>query len=497
MDPSIIGRNRLAIDLTTWRLLLTVPSVLAEGETFTLRATAFSPDGMPDAGFPLEIRFEDPVGVEGLPEELRFDPSLGGHAEVSGLKAVGPDRALIRARPKGSPQPLAANPAWVFPEPPYRVYWGDLHVHTTHSNCIQWACKDPQFCMEFARAAAHLDFCAAADHLRGLGSDPSRWSEQQRLVRELDSAGSFVPLLAFESSHKTGFGGDINAYFLGSEAPFFWLDREDMRGNQPEVSLRQLWDFLDGTGEKYFTVPHHTGRSGKYRSYDDPDYDAEREPLFEVYSGWGSSERRRTRFPLHAGNTDRPAYFVDALKAGCRYGAIASSDDHTTTPGGESGSWTLPAGRKGISGYRNQGLAAVFAPDLSRESLWKSLTARRCYGTTLARTLLDVRIGDLSMGESALLGADDPLRKSRRVRVRALSADGRCTVTLVRNGVDVAAAPLRAETGEVAFEGQEPLEKVALRGARHYPGAFAVYYVRLEDSLGQTQWSSPIWLDLE
>jgi hypothetical protein len=497
MDPRIIERNRTAIELTTRRVLMTLPSVLARGEEFTLRVTCFGPEGMPEAGPAAELRFEECSGVEGLPAGLRFDPAQGGHAEVSGLVATGPDRVEIRARPARAPSALRANPAWVFDDPPYRIWWGDLHVHTTHSNCSQWACKDPEFCLQFAREATHLDFCAAADHLRGIASDPARWSEQQRLVRELDAPGSFVPFLAFESSHKTGFGGDNNAYYRDADAPYFWLDREDMRGNAPEVTLRQLWDFLDASGAPYFTVPHHTGRAGKYRSFAAPDYDAEREPLFEIYSGWGSSERRLTRFPLHAGNTDEAAYFADALGAGCRYGVIASSDDHTTTPGGESQNWTHPAGRKGISGYADQGLAAVLAPELTREALWESLRSRRTYGTTLARNLLDVRLGELGMGEAAQLGADDPLRRKRRVRVRALPDEGRCTVTLVRNGEDFASAPLKAETGEVAFEDVEPLEKIAIRDARHHPGAFAAYYVRLEDRRAQTQWSSPIWLDLE
>ena len=101
------------------------------------------------------------------------------------------------------------------------------------------------------------------------------------------------------------------------------------------------------------------------------------------------------------------------------------------------------------------------------------------------------------LGEAALLGSADSLRSKRSIRVRALPDEGRCTVTLVRNGEDLASAPLTSKIGEVTFEDNEALEKVAIRDAAHHPGAFAVYYVRLEDSLAQTQWSSPIWLDLE
>jgi hypothetical protein len=40
------------------------------------------------------------------------------------------------------------------------------------------------------------------------------------------------------------------------------------------------------------------------------------------------------------------------------------------------------------------------------------------------------------------------------------------------------------------------LERVAIRGAPFHPEPFAVYYVRIEGAAGETQWSSPVWIDL-
>ena len=496
MDRRVADEAKEAILWTTWRLQLTIPSVLAAGEEFGLRITALAPDGLPSENFDREIFFEGSAGIEGLPDSTRITPGSGGHVTVEGLRAVGPERAIVVARPKGCPGTVLSNPAWVFEKPPYRLYWGDIHIHTKYSNCSAWACKDPEFCYAHARDASHLDFAAAADHLRGIASDEERWPRLQELVREYDAPGRFVPFLAFESSHKSGHGGDINAYFLHADAPYFWLDRDDMRGVNPEVTLRQLWGFLDGTGKEYFTAPHHTARAGKYRSFADPVYDLDREPLFEIFSGWGSSESRWNRFPLYAGNSDRPCYFQDALRAGCRYGAIASSDDHTTMSGGESKRGS-PLGPRALAGGIHRGLAAVRAEGLSREALWKAIKSRNCYATTFARTLLDVTIGELSMGQEAPVGKSDPLLKKRKVVVKVFARDPRgLRAVLVRNGEEMAAEPLGKDNYEVVFEDPEALDEIAIRGAQFHPEPFAVYYVRVESQFDQTQWSSPIWLDL-
>lgn len=495
MDPDILEGAREATLWTTRRLQMTLPSVLGRGEEFELRITVFGPDRLPSGDFDREIVFTEAPGIEGLPKSVRV--GCDGTLAINGLRAVGPGHALVKAVPEGCPGEVVSNPAWVFEEPPYRIYWGDLHVHTTYSDCSPWACKDPEFCYQYARDAAHLDFAAAADHLRGIHSDANCWARLQELVRNYDEPRKFVPFLAFESSHKTGFGGDINAYYRDWDAPYFWVDREDMRGTQPGVTLRQLWDFLDATCREYLTIPHHTGRAGKYRSYADHVYDVEREPLFEVYSGWGSSEKGISRFPLYAGNSEEPAYFVDALKAGCRYGVVASSDDHTTLPGGESANWNTPAGAACLSAWMHQGHAAVIARDLDRGSLWNALKSRSCYGTTFARTLLDVRLGDLAMGREGEVRRSEPLWNSRDIRVRMMCGGQRPPlITLVRNGEDLARKPWPGPGSDVVFTDEQPLDETAVRDAEFHPEPFVVYYVRAEDQRGQTQWSSPIWLDL-
>jgi len=258
---------------------------------------------------------------------------------------------------------------------------------------------------------------------------------------------------------------------------------------------------MDATGSPYFTVPHHTGRAAKYRDWQEPRYDPAREPLFEIYSSWGSSEMRWSRYPISGGNNDAPSYFVDALKAGARFGVIASSDDHATLPGALHAFRVNPFGPFWQQGYAHKGLAAVWAPALDRPSLFHSFLHRSTFATTHYRTPLDIRIGDARMGEA--MPADASLRRRRQIQVRFTLDDNvrAATLTLLRNGEPIAQQNIRgpalSETqNEIVFEDFDNLEAVALRNARYHPAPFVVYHVRLEDAHGGTAWSSPIWIDL-
>jgi hypothetical protein len=500
MDLKLLEAGRTPGLWKFHRILLTIPTVLARGETFALRISAMDAYALPDVGFEGEIVFEGSQGVDGLGPSVRLCKADRGAAVVEGLTATGEELAIVRARLEPGGHPLQSNPAWVFSDPPYRVYWGDLHVHTTDSNCHPEFCRSPEFMMQYARDVTHLDFVAAADHLRGLASDPARWPGQQEWVRRYSRPGSFMPVLAFESSHAQGYGGDNNVYFLEDDAPYFWLDREDMKGNSPKVTLRQLWDWLDATGKTYFTAPHHTGRSGKYRTFGQESdvYDPKREWAFEIYSGWGSSEARWTRYPIHGFNNDDTGYFVDALRAGTRFGVIASSDDHTTTPGGESPNGSKAWQQREEWWRLHQGLAGIRCKELTREALFEAIRRRDTLGVTFSRWPIEVKIGQASMGQEVPVSSKDAMRNRREITVRFSRPQGQpARVALMRNGQTLSQkisphAPIET----VEFVDEAALDEICIRDAMYHPEGFAVYYVRIETATAGTAWTSPIWLDL-
>jgi hypothetical protein len=502
MRTDLLNAARATASLMGTRIHLALPAILAEGETFTARLSVTGADALPLDATQLTLYLDGSNGIAGLPPVFTFDAGKST-GEIGGLRAIGPDVALIQARVGHSDGKavISSNPAWVFANPSYRLFFGDLHVHTSYSNCHAWRCLAPEWCYEYARDIALLDFVAPADHLRGIASDPERWPRLQQLAAHYNSPGRFVSFLAFESSHAQGFGGDNNAYFLDDDAPYFWVDRQDMRGIAPKVHLKDLWKQLDQFGKHYFTVPHHTGRSNKYRSWDEDYHDPSREPLFEIYSSWGSSEARHTRLPMSGGNNDAPSYFADALKAGGRFGVIASSDDHATLPGSVHHHRTEPYRIPSLNGFAHKGLAAIRAPALSRGALFDAMLRRDTYATTHARSLVDMRIGDATMGQA--IQADQSLLARREVRIR-FTLDGATSarVFLMRNGEPLDAKSVRGSelmtsATEVVFTDPEDFETVAVRGAKYQRSPFVVYHARIEDENGSHQWTSPIWIDVK
>ena len=503
MKKELLEQVRTIAFVTGRRIHLRIPSVLAEGEEFALKISVTGYDALPVETFPNTFHFADSQGIEGLPDSYRLEPG-SSTGVIPGLKATGTGVALVEARMEVEDAPevdlsVYSNPGWIFQDPSYRLFWGDLHVHTKYSNCSAWRCVDPEWCYQYAREISLLDFAAAADHLRGIVSEEGRWTDLQNLARQYTVPGKFAAFLAFESSHARGYGGDNNVYYRDDDAPYFWRDREDMKGIAPKVHLEELWEELDATGKGYFTAPHHTGRSGKYRSWDEDYHDPNHEPLFEIYSSWGSSEKRWSRFPIDGGKNDDPSYFVDALKAGARFGVIASSDDHATLPAGVRNHRVRPFRPRPLKAHSHKGLAAVRCPELKREALFDSMMERNTYATTDALSLMEVRIGDARMGEE--IQADSNLRQQRRIRVRYTAHDAAaCRIILVRNGEELAEKSIRGpetmrQVNEVIFEDNDPLNEVALRGAKYHPEPFVAYYVRAEDRWGAHQWSSPIWID--
>ncbi|NLF40678.1 hypothetical protein GX586_14635 [bacterium] len=503
MDALTAEAHRVA-HMTARRICLVIPSVCAAGEQFPLRISVTGWDGLPCGDVTNTLVFEECQGVDGLPRTFSLAPGEAG-ARIDGLRAARPGVAIVRARVAGTGHKdgdprIVSNPAWVFDTPPYRLFWGDLHVHTSFSNCSGWRCLDPEWCYRYAREVSCLDFVAPADHLRGIAADAKRWPRLQHLARQYNDPGRFVSFLAFESSHAQGCGGDNNVYYLDDDAPYFWLERDDMHGIAPAVPLQELWKQLDANGRPYFTVPHHTGRAGKFRSWDENCYSPAREPLFEIYSSWGSSEMRWSRYPMSGGNNDAPSYFTDALKAGTRFGVIASSDDHATLPGSVHQFRIEPFRVPTMQGHAHKGLAAIRAPELARAALFNAMRQRNTYATTHARSLVDLRIGDAGMGGE--IAADASLRRRRTIRVQCTIADANtCRVVLMRNGEELAVQSLRgpqvaSAINEVVFDDDVPLERVALKDAPFHPAPFAVYHARIEDQNGGAAWTSPVWIDL-
>ncbi|MCW4014620.1 MAG: DUF3604 domain-containing protein, partial [Candidatus Bathyarchaeota archaeon] len=198
------------------------------------------------------------------------------------------------------------------------------------------------------------------------------WEEVKQKTRQYNDPGKLVVFLGYEWSGLTPAGGDHNIYYLGNAGELHrsdhWLIEDKSDADTDRYPIDKLWEeFKDR--KDVMAVAHIGGRHANL-DYWTP----ERVPLIEVHSHHGTFEW----------------FLEEALNRGYKVGFIATSDDHTCRPG-----YTLTTQDFTTRG----GYTAVYAEELTREALWEAFWARRVYGTTGERIILDVNVDDHMMGE--------------------------------------------------------------------------------------------------
>ena len=260
-----------------------------------------------------------------------------------------------------------------------QVYWGDSHLNL-HSR------QREQFESFFQAARGHLDFLPIAyypmDYYRTMtGLRVESWHNRPHFLREWeqvnalcakhDEPGRFVTFPGYEWHGDRTRWGDHNVFYFSEGQP---LDDCDDYGTLVE-HLRQ---------RNGLAIPHHIGYMTAQRAKDWDHFDPAITPFAELYSNHGCSETAVNRFPQANGRMGpwtSGSTYQDALRRGLHVGAICSGDTHM-----------------GFGGVYGHGLMAVWAPELTRAALWSALRARRVYGVTGDRLIIDYRLNDAPMG---------------------------------------------------------------------------------------------------
>ena len=170
-------------------------------------------------------------------------------------------------------------------------------------------------------------------------------------------------------------------------------------------------------------MPHVGGRYANLEWHD-----PRLEPVIEVYSEWGEFEW----------------FLNEALERGYQVGFAAGSDDHKGRPGA-----AYPgSGSFGVYG----GLTCVLTEELSRESLWSAIRARRCYGTTGQRILIEATADGHPIG-SAFESSGPP-----EIEVRVVGTAPVERIDVVRGTQTVYSYPEKPERSSdrvrIAWSGQ-------------------------------------------
>ena len=168
---------------------------------------------------------------------------------------------------------------------------------------------------------------------------------------------------------------------------------------------------------------------------------------------------------------DRPMIKCDptrlvmvALRNGVRLGFVAGSDTHSGRPGGSA---------KEPRPYWG-GLAAVWAKDLTRRSLFEALRARRTYALTKARIVLKMTVNDAFMGEEL------PPSENAGIRIEVWAPGNIQKVEVLKN------TQLLKTFG--------PFGDTCLIELEDAVGGQAFYHCSVTQSDGELAVCSPVWI---
>ncbi len=352
-----------------------------------------------------------------------------------------------------SPTPVALPTPTSTPVP-YNVYFGDLHVHTSRIHTTE------AFHEEFGRGVIRLanlhasevmghDFIAVTNHARLL--EDWMWEVTKEVADEFTQDGVFVSFPAFEWTASHGCGvhcsperpdypdwGHRIIYFRNTEVATDLLRCSDPDYDTPE----ELFAALPGS-DLAITIPHHTAapRHPFDWSTVNPEYDrlveiVQRRGDYEadiVENGWGNG-------------------FV--------LGVVAGTDNHVAAPG-----WP-------------QGVAAILAPELTRDALFDALLSRHTYATTHGDIILHF-FGDGEM-QGGVLSARESVTLNGEIR----STNGNIALVELTDNGEVIANWEPEEASSLRFESTEQVGEDP-----HY------FYVRVTLDKGHRAWSSPIWVN--
>ena len=360
----------------------------------------------------------------------------------------------------------AANPSVAVAADNLRLYWGDLHAqsehHVMHSQNMNFrqrgwskgiSCGTVDECYAYAREVALLDFVALTDQGACL---TDAWEFCQAKVREYYEPRRFVTFKGYEAGAPNGHRNVIYA----SDTIDPPLDAKRFGGFAPRV----LYDYYRERGDAIL-IPHHV-KTWTDWSFHDPQL----EPLMEIYSCWGQSESPDVTL-WNKGMTPGAGAW-NAFARGYRMGLIASSDNHVGMPGR-----SFPGDRQAHTPFKG-GLCAIWAEELTRESLFQALKERRCYGTTGARIIVRLSANGQPMGSTIVSDG----AKMRAV-VAVVGTDELCAVEIVAAGRPIQALPLHRGENRLAAEVVIPV------------GRGDHFYLRVTQVDGERAWTSPIFVD--
>jgi hypothetical protein len=447
-----------------------MPSTARVGEPFSLHLWAEKADSAPDLDATFAVGLGAVPELGGLPATYAFVAGDDGSAEISGLTftAVPVANPLAITATTDAGEVINVNPIEVaVPSSSPRLFWGDLHLHSTFSDG-----KEPAtWFYPFARGRG-LDFAAISDHVNtgDVYATPWEfnhtlaapdWQELQTLARTYNAPGAFVTLLGFE--HSVGrildlfdcpsrcpnVEGDWNVYFSTDSAP--------LPGAGSVFESDGLLATLATVDPAAVVIPHYGGRRADLLALT-PENQAQ-VPVVEVISN-------------HTGPPDGAmGWASQVINTDVRLGFVGSSDDHSGHPG------------RSMWGTR-YGTLAVWADSLDRAALLDAIRRRHTYAASHA----DHPIVRVSANHGAMMGDSVTLTPGEEpaMTLTVVSRGPVTGVSVVRDGATVWQSSPSAASASGPYA-------VSVPYAEPLPASPTSYYWKVTFDNAAVVWTSPIW----
>ncbi|HUH74875.1 MAG TPA: DUF3604 domain-containing protein [Chitinophagales bacterium] len=335
-----------------------------------------------------------------LPQKVILTPSDSGKKEIPIFFVEEGSYVISGSVNSGNVAVVSSNPVRVDNERPF-IYWGDLHSHGAPSRDGVGRGR-----YEYARYARALDFMCATDHADHgktiYGLSDREWTRQKAEVLANHVPGKFIPFIGYENSYLYP-TGHYNLIFNVKDEE---IDNVPMWPMRVVNDIQTVWSLAQNSKIDLLTIPHHCGKVFNVKvegdkckncnSFGGIQYNEEYKKLIEIYSYHGLSESYDPNHNLSyygrskiAGSFNGPNYAQDAWAMGEKLGVIASSDDHTGHPGSIV-----------------NGVVAVYANELERDTLFQAMKNRHTYGTTGERIWVDFRVNNALMGSTITIHPD-------------------------------------------------------------------------------------------
>ncbi|MFW9863826.1 MAG: DUF3604 domain-containing protein [Candidatus Thorarchaeota archaeon] len=421
------------------------------------------------------------------------------------------------------------------------IYWGDIHTHSELSDGSGTA----EHSFYYGRYVACLDFMALTDH-----GEIMMWNPWSVGILENAANAAYEPeeFVAFQGTEWTDVvTGHYTCIFSGDQ-----LIKDPLLSYLSLPTPDTLWaaldDFTESTGCSALALPHHTTQLAYIQdwTYMNPKY----VKIAEVTSVHGAFLYEQRHSLNYVGAIDPPPEYVngssvmDALRMGYRMTLYASSDEHDGHPGHSLSHTPAYVGHQrpwSMWQTRNEhpypgGLVAVYAENLTRESIFFGLDSQRIFANSdHGRPIIDFSINGTRVGDGATLIVDNGL-DSREISV-FLAQDGApagtehtaasvfpnwspdwgATVEIIKNGELLVQIPIDSPVVNITYidsasiTGTSYAESCVLRNGQYYTNDYSdnpvnplllntggadFYIVRIVGQNGRITYAGPIWVEV-